>query len=128
MIATLAILIGSALLAAIFGFTAMRYADLPDRIPIHFGLDGSANSFGPRVTAWLLPFISLMIAAIFGGIFLGGRAEVPLALPVVMLAVFLYVQVQMLGAAASGSNRIDPRGIWVGLAAIVVFVTMRHLR
>jgi hypothetical protein len=125
--AVLAISIGSALLAAIFGFTALRYGDLPARIPIHFGLDGRANSFGPRPTAWMLPLIGLLISGFFGGLFAAREPNVPLLLPVLILAIFLYVQVQMLDAAINGSNRIDQWGIWAGVAAIVLLLATRHV-
>jgi uncharacterized membrane protein len=35
-------------------FTILQYQDLPNRIPTHFGANGSANSFGSKSTLWIL--------------------------------------------------------------------------
>ncbi len=46
-------------IVASFGATALSWASLPDRVPIHFDIHGTANGFAPRgVGALLLPAIS----------------------------------------------------------------------
>jgi uncharacterized membrane protein len=45
--------------------TSSRYGDLPEKIPMHFGLDGTVNRYGPRSMAWLLVVNQVVIAAVF---------------------------------------------------------------
>ncbi|MDX1478757.1 MAG: DUF1648 domain-containing protein [Saprospiraceae bacterium] len=40
-----------------------HYGDLPETIPVHFGVTGEADGFGPRWIIWLLPAIGLAIYA-----------------------------------------------------------------
>jgi uncharacterized membrane protein len=51
------------LAAVILGFTvtAFYYGQLPAQIPIHFGVGGKADSFGPKLILWILPTINLAI-------------------------------------------------------------------
>lgn len=37
------------------------WAVLPDRIPIHFGFSGQPDSWGDRVTIWILPAVAAII-------------------------------------------------------------------
>jgi len=45
--------LGAGLIAATIVVTAARYGDLPESIPVHFGIDGRADSYGPRLIIWL---------------------------------------------------------------------------
>jgi uncharacterized membrane protein len=49
------------LAAVVLGFavTAFYYGQLPAEIPIHFGVGGKADSFGPKLILWLIPAINL---------------------------------------------------------------------
>ncbi|MFT5999704.1 MAG: putative membrane protein [Neolewinella sp.] len=51
------------LAAVILGFavTAFYYGQLPAKIPIHFGVGGKADSFGPKLILWLIPAINLAL-------------------------------------------------------------------
>lgn len=49
------------LLIFIWEYTFISYRELPDIIPIHFGLDGTPDGFSTKKMSWLLPFISTFI-------------------------------------------------------------------
>src|SRR5687768_13648744 len=42
---------------------AINYSSLPDTVPIHYGINGEADSFGPRYTLWILVGISIAVIA-----------------------------------------------------------------
>jgi len=60
-------LISLTLLIFIIAYTLMVYADLPDIIPTHFNAQGKADSFGNKLTIWILPSIGLVM---FIGLFI----------------------------------------------------------
>ena len=68
-----------------------------------------------------------MIAGIFGGLFAAREPNVPFSLPLLMLAVFLYVRNADSQRRGSRFTRIDQRGIWVAVAAIVILLATRHM-
>lgn len=35
-----------------------KYGNIPDRIPTHFGIDGSPDSWGSKVMIWVLPILA----------------------------------------------------------------------
>ncbi len=41
----------------------LYYADLPDTIPIHYGVDGKADDYGSKLTIFLLPAIGALLFA-----------------------------------------------------------------
>jgi len=49
------------LLIFIWEYTFISYRELPDIIPIHFGLDGTPDGFSTKKMSWLLPFIATFI-------------------------------------------------------------------
>lgn len=53
------------LLAALIGFAAVTWAERPERIPVHFGLDGRPTRWsGPSFLAWFgLPIITVLLVA-----------------------------------------------------------------
>ncbi|MEO0734489.1 MAG: DUF1648 domain-containing protein [Bacteroidota bacterium] len=54
--------------AVILGFALVSfyYGELPDRIPIHFGITGQADGFGSKVILWILPVINLGLFYLMG--------------------------------------------------------------
>ena len=54
-------LISFVLLIFIWEYTFISYRELPDIIPIHFGLDGTPDGFSTKKMSWLLPFIATFI-------------------------------------------------------------------
>lgn len=61
---------GWALLALVWVIVLSKYASLPENIPIHFNLDGTADTFGSKSNLVLLPAI---ITGLCGGLFLLAR-------------------------------------------------------
>ena len=42
-------------------FVAVSFADLPDEIPTHFGLDMEVDRLGPKLMIWILPIINTLV-------------------------------------------------------------------
>lgn len=114
-----ALIVGVAIVTATALLTAARYGDLPDSVPIHFGLDGRANSYGPRSMLWLPVGIQLMLALFEGLIWSAAHPPGVLIMVNGVLAVMLVVQVQILGAATSRTNRISMGGFWIVFALLL---------
>ncbi len=49
------------LLIFIWEYTFISYRELPDIIPIHFGIDGTPDGFSTKKMSWLLPIIASFI-------------------------------------------------------------------
>lgn len=49
------------LLIFIWEYTFISYRELPDIIPIHFGIDGTPDGFSTKKMNWLLPIIASFI-------------------------------------------------------------------
>ncbi|HZV77772.1 MAG TPA: DUF1648 domain-containing protein [Candidatus Babeliales bacterium] len=98
--------------------TAARYRELPDRIPIHFGLDGSANRYGPRSAIWILVATQLLIASTYA--LTGGEGGLgSLITNDCILAIAWYAQLQIISAAITGQNRINPLRFWIFFAVMM---------
>ena len=52
------------LLIFIWEYTFISYRELPDIIPIHFGLDGTPDGFSTKKMSWLLPIIASFVFAL----------------------------------------------------------------
>lgn len=50
--------------ALTFIMVARSYGDLPEEIPIHFGITGKADNWGGRILIWLLPIMMLLMAGV----------------------------------------------------------------
>ncbi|MCJ7933517.1 MAG: DUF1648 domain-containing protein [Chryseobacterium sp.] len=46
-------------------FTMKNYNDLPQRMPIHFDLNGKADRYGHKIYAFLMPFLCIIMYALF---------------------------------------------------------------
>ncbi len=51
-------------LLCFLGFMIYHYANLPDTIPTHFNSEGIPDSYGAKVTMWLLPAVAVVIYSI----------------------------------------------------------------
>ena len=51
------------LIAVIVSFTLVNraYSELPDRIPIHFGITGRPDSWGSKRWTWIVPVLSAIM-------------------------------------------------------------------
>ncbi|MDN5327340.1 MAG: hypothetical protein PWP41_2036 [Moorella sp. (in: firmicutes)] len=56
------------LLIFAFWYLAVHYADLPARIPTHFGFTGLPDNWGPKKSILVMPFIAAAIYLLFTGI------------------------------------------------------------
>lgn len=100
--------------------TSSRYGELPETIPIHFGLDGTVNGYGPRSTVWMLVGTQAAIAVGSFLIYATTGARVALVLGVCMLAIFWRVQLLILSAATPGEKRTPVGGSVVFILAAVL--------
>lgn len=50
-------------LVILFVLPIIYYSGLPERIPIHFGINGKPDSFSGKGMLWLLPILGLLIYA-----------------------------------------------------------------
>ncbi|MDR6458892.1 putative membrane protein [Chryseobacterium vietnamense] len=51
--------------AFLWGFTLKNFSTLPERIPVHFDMEGKADGFGGRAYAFLMPVLALGLYALF---------------------------------------------------------------
>ena len=52
---------GFVAIVLLFGIPAYFYKDLPDTIPIHFGIEGIPDRTGSKGDIWIIPVIGLVI-------------------------------------------------------------------
>jgi hypothetical protein len=100
--------------------TAAKYPALPPRIPIHIRLDGTANNYGPRLAAWILPGLQLVIAVTYGFSYALGAPVTLLIVGVCALAVLWRAQLLIISAAASGAKRVPTLGFWIFFVGVAV--------
>lgn len=51
--------------AFLWWFTLKNYSTLPERIPVHFDMEGKADGFGGRMYAFLMPILAFGLYALF---------------------------------------------------------------
>ena len=51
--------IAIAALAGMIGLIAIQWANLPDRMPTHFGVSGQPDEFGSKNTLWVLALVNV---------------------------------------------------------------------
>ena len=111
--------IGVAIIIATVAFTLLNYDRLPERIPIHFGIDGVANGFARREAIWLMVGLQLILATTYAALYasgIGGRGLTFFGDAI--LAVCGWGQVEIISAATDGTNRIHVRRFWSGMAVL----------
>jgi uncharacterized membrane protein len=125
---TVLLFAGAAIMVGTAVITSSRYGDLPETIPIHFGLDGTANGYGPRSMAWLLVVNQVVIATIFFAIYVTTDSRGALVMGVCMLAIFLRVQLLILSAAITAKRAPVGESLLFILVvvAIGIFSGTRH--
>lgn len=114
------------IIVAMYGFVV-----LPDRVPIHWGINGQANGYGPKwVGTFLYPLLSIGIyvlirALLAAGPRLGGRqsttANLRIARIIVVGIVLFMLIIQLLTTAASLGLGFDQTMV-VMLALSVLFI------
>jgi phospholipase C len=107
---------GLVMVTATIFMTARSYGKLPQRVPLHFGLDGSVNTWGPRPAVWLVPAIQLAIATMDALVFSSGAEPVRgLLLADFILALMWRAQLLIITTATSGKTKADLSGFWLTL-------------
>jgi Protein of unknown function (DUF1648) len=123
----MAIGLGAGIIFATIAVTVARYRDLPETIPIHFGLDGRPNGYGPRNTIWLVPAVQLLLTA--SALSFGvqtTRASLTFWLDLLVLC--LAVQLLIIAAATSVSQRLNRPVFWSVFVATMAFAVVAALR
>jgi uncharacterized membrane protein len=115
----LAFAAGAVIFAGTIAFTAARYRELPSRVPLHFGITGMADSYGPRPFIWLIVALQLACATLYTVLYVAGRDRGALITGVGVLASFLWAQTQIISAALTGKNRIPVALFWAIFAGIL---------
>jgi uncharacterized membrane protein len=54
-------ILGWIFISAIWIFTVINYASLPDTIPTHYNSEGQADGFGGKMTIWILPVLAIAL-------------------------------------------------------------------
>ena len=110
---------GAVILIATIAYTASRYRELPDRVPLHFGITGIADSYGPRSFVWLIVGVQLLSALLYVVLYLYERNRSILVTGVGISAMLLWIQTQIVAAAITGKNRIPVALFWVVFVSIL---------
>ena len=117
--AVVAVLAGIAIMAGTFVLTAVRYPQMPERVPIHFGIDGTADSYGPRQTVWLLVALQLLIGVLYLGRLLAAPQLGEVVMADCLLAILAWAQFQVTDAAVRRTDRISASRFWIVFAALL---------
>jgi hypothetical protein len=121
--------------AATIATTVAKYPHLPETVPVHFGVTGKANSWGPRGFVFLIPAIALIFFVeatffnpIFGYVMVDKHGTVlhplvPMPSGVLSVAQLLFFAIQfgMLESARTGSP-LNMRLVWPAVALMIGFV------
>jgi hypothetical protein len=121
----LAFAAGAVIIIGTIAFTAARYRELPDRVPLHFGITGVADSYGPRPFIWLIVALQLLCAVLYTALYFAGHDRGTLITGVGVAAIFLWAQTQIVSAAITGKNRIPVALFWaifVGILAATIVI------
>jgi hypothetical protein len=96
--------------------TITNYGALPQRVPMHFWIDGTVNSWGPRPAVWLLPVVQLLIVGINVSIYPSERDHAGTLLVMnLVLAMTWRAQVLIVATATSGKDKAAMGGFWLFL-------------
>jgi len=125
-----------ALIAITVVVTAREYGNLPDRVGLHFGFDGTPGTFGPRSAIWIVVGIQVFIfavATIADRAAPHGRGEPSTAGTAAFLLCILgftaQLQFLMIAAAKAPGQRLAMRQFWTGLVVLITaaFVSLHVL-
>lgn len=53
------------LVAFLWGFTIKYYYILPERIPLHFDVEGNPDRYGGKIYAFLMPVVAILLFVVF---------------------------------------------------------------
>lgn len=125
-VASIALAVG--LIAATVVVTAARYGDLPESIPVHFGIDGRADSYGPRLIIWLPAALQCFEAATSLLLYsFGASVAVSLITTICVAALLFWLAINWQIAAITRSDRL-PMGRFALVAAAIVLAGVAAAR
>jgi uncharacterized membrane protein len=121
--------------AATIALTVTRYPLLPETVPIHFGVNGQINRWGPRGFVFLIPAIAVLFFIqatffnpMFGfqmidkhGVLLHPLIPMPSGVLSIAQLLFYSIQFEMLKSARTNSP-LNVRFVWLNVAIVVGFV------
>lgn len=108
--------------------TARAYRQLPERIPMHFWIDGTVNAYGPRPMAWFLVALQIWLGVLFTSI-AGSwlREDLPASHAIamagfadVMLLLLWRAQQLIIETGLSGKDRADLKPFWLFFGATML--------
>ena len=116
----LVVVVGCAIVLGTAAVTVARYADLPDRIPSHFRLDGTVNRYGPRSVALILVLVQVAVAITFGTLYAAEGKIGILVMGDCMLGIGAASQMLILNTAAARKQRADIRRFLLLFAVLLI--------
>lgn len=123
-----------------FAMIGIHWNDLPDKVPMHFNLQGEANRFGGKGELFVLPVMSLGMWALFRWISKGALkinpnkygAKTPAQLAVskrfmaettLFVCILLAIGVYSIMAVATGkTNAVNYMMAFTGIGLIALFI------
>ena len=124
--------LGLAIIALTIVTTAIAYPGLPDRAPLHLGLTGKVDSYGPKPAIWLMVGVQIFSAATLAYSYWATSTHQPgshgsthglPAFGVCILAILWRGQLMLIDAAKSPVGQTDPRGFWIFFIAMMALGT-----
>lgn len=121
------------LFIVLFAFTGSLYSRLPETIPTHWNYKGEPDAFGSRASVWIMPVLSIPLAALFLGLAMSvGKTEKErFSLAVMGLATqAFFFMMQVVIVFSSLGYRIDMSryvGVCIGLLFAAIGYAMKDL-
>ncbi len=109
-------------------YTALRYGELPDRVPLHFGFSGQADGFGPRPAVWLIPAVQIVVTIGYAAPSFAGPGRPLLLVGCAVVLLCGYLQTLIVWAAIARANRLPMLQFWIALAILAVAVVLAIVR
>ena len=111
-----ALMLGVAGLALV----AANYGRMPGIIPIHFGIDGKADGWGPRGMLWLLPILGFVLLGVFHVVtrkpLPRGEQVMVAAMQLEMMALFYVIERDQIKVALGERGKLS-NAVWFWLLA-----------
>jgi Protein of unknown function (DUF1648) len=113
----------AAAIAGTVAYTALRYRELPDRVPLHFGIAGWADGYGPRPSIWLLVVVQLFVVLVYR---IASESAGPRLLYADLLTIVLlgWMQMQVIAVAITRAKRIPPVRLYAAIALFFAGVVL----
>jgi uncharacterized membrane protein len=112
-----------------FVVVAMRWSDLPDEIPHHFGLSGRPDRWGPKALIWFFALMPVLVLALLAGTIIASardglvhEARQMSILAAFLSALMLFLTIRTIMVAekrAEGLGRMFVPMMLVGIAIII---------